>query len=129
MRAVLALASAAFVLVVPAPTPGTWQGVAGASRHALELKEGRLSGEGFDFLMKELEPTQFVVLGEEHNTAEIPPFTAALFSALHDRLGYQYVALEQDPLMMERASTKPARGDRGVLERIAREHPYAYTFV
>ncbi len=131
MKTVLTLAAAALSIAGPAPAPtqATWQAVASSGRHRLELKDGRLSGEGFDFLMKALEGTEFVVLGEEHNAAEIPPFTAALFRALHDRLSYQYFAEEQDPLIMERASTPPSRGDRAALEGIARKHPYAYTFV
>jgi hypothetical protein len=113
----------------PAPTPDAWRAVAEAGRHPIELKDGQLSGEGFEFLMKALAGTQFVVLGEEHNTAEIPPFTAALFRALHERFGYRYFAEEQDPLVMERASAPPLRGDRAALEDLARAHPYAFTFV
>lgn len=125
--AVLALAAA--TAASPSPTPGTWQAVAAASRHALQLEDGRLKGDGLDFLMKELSGTQFVVLGEEHNTAEIPKVTVALFRTLHERFGYQYFAEEQDPLVMERASAPPARGSLAALEDIARKHPYAYTFI
>src|SRR5712692_5330284 len=126
MESLAFLMLAALLASAPAPTPGIWQAVASASRHPLELKDGRLPGEGFDFLMKELETSQLVVLGEEHNTAEIPPFTAALFRALHDRLGYQYFAEEQDPLIMERASTKPARGNKAALEELAEKYRYAF---
>ena len=60
--------------------------------------EGRLSGPGADFILKKTKNAQFVNLGEEHNAKDIPVFTTALFTLLQKQYGFEFLALEQDPL-------------------------------
>jgi hypothetical protein len=109
--------------------PAGWRDVVNANRHPVTFRDGRLEGPGFELLMREMPGTQFVTLGEAHNVAEIPPFLGALFRVLHDRFGFQYVALEQDPLMMERVSGDLARGDDQAIRALAVRYPYGFTFI
>jgi len=98
------------------------------NRYVVSVIDGRLSGPGKDFLMQASAHSQFFALGEEHNVKEVPEFTSMLFQALHDAYGYNYLALEQDPLMMSVVSRPPVRGDRAAALDLARKYPNGYTF-
>src|SRR4051812_6213039 len=67
-----------------------------ANSYPLTVSNGNLAGGGMDFLMKAAGDAQFFVIGEEHVVKEVPEITTMLFSALHNRYGYNYLALEQD---------------------------------
>jgi hypothetical protein len=88
----------------------------------------RLSGPGADKLLQAAAESQFLIVIEPHNDHATPKVTSALFRTLHERHGFNYVAIEQDPFGMEAAS---AAGRRGRIDRIAehaRAYPYSYTF-
>ena len=61
--------------------------------HAIRLQDGALAGPGADWLARESADAQFVLIGEEHNIAQIPPFTTALFELLQARHGFEYFAI------------------------------------
>lgn len=84
------------------------------------------SGPGFDFLMEAAADAQFVVVGESHNVKEIPQFTAQLFRALHDRFGFDYLALEDGPFVAELYSD--IRGDREASFALANRYVNALQF-
>lgn len=98
------------------------------NRYVLTMKDGVLSGPGAEFLLKAAAQTQFFAIGEEHNVAEIPQFTTALFRALHERHGYNYLALEQDPVTCRSISQRPARGSLDAVSEWARRYPNGFTF-
>src|SRR5215471_16139897 len=98
------------------------------NRYVVTVAEGKLAGPGKDFLMQVSLRSQFFAVGEEHNVMEVPEFASMLFLALHDAYGYNYLALEQDPLMMNTVGSPPARGDREVAFALARKYPNGYTF-
>jgi hypothetical protein len=58
-----------------------------------EIEKGNPSGEGYDILRKEIESTQFVILGEEHFSAKVSEFTNAIVPTLAKN-EYKYFAAE-----------------------------------
>lgn len=96
--------------------------------YEIQLQSGDLAGAGQVFLLRAMHGAQFVALGEEHNNVDIPPFTAALFRRLQQSEGFQYLALEQDPLMMQRLSEPPIRGMRAAITSLARRYLMGFTF-
>jgi hypothetical protein len=55
------------------------------------------TGPGWDFLVDAASASRFVMVGESHYVREIPLFTSRLFEALHERAGFNYLALEDGP--------------------------------
>jgi erythromycin esterase-like protein len=96
--------------------------------HSITLSNGLLSGPGADLLMRAAGGAQFFVIGEQHNAKEIPEFTSALFCHLSRTQGFRYLALEQDPVAVARASAAPLRGRLDEIARYARRYPAAFTF-
>jgi hypothetical protein len=127
------------VLMLQTPTPSAAaDSVRGAqlldsliTAHALtiEWSDGRLGGPGMQWLIAETADAQFVCLGEEHNTQEIPELTTALFRSLQSTHDFRFVALEQDPVSMRLASRAPLRGRRDSLFATSRRDPHRYTFI
>ena len=96
--------------------------------YPLTLKDGKLGGPGAKLLLDSAAGAQFVALGEEHFNFYIPDITTALFAALHDRYGFQYLMTEQDPVMMETYSRPPVRGDLDKINALAQQYPMGVTF-
>ena len=83
-----------------------------ANSYELTVADGKLSGAGFDFLMEASSNAQFFALGEPHNAKQVPEITSMLFKALHERRGFNYLALEQDPVVTQMVSIKSVVGKR-----------------
>jgi len=96
--------------------------------YTLSLQDGKLSGPGMDFLAQRTEKAQFVLFGEEHFVKEFPEFLTALFTYLHAQHGFNYLALESDPVSAEAASRPPLRGNLEAIGRYAARYPNAFTF-
>lgn len=58
-----------------------------------DIKDGKFTGNGADFLKKEIAKNQYFLLGEYHDSYRISEFTKALIPILHDE-GYRYFGLE-----------------------------------
>jgi hypothetical protein len=99
-----------------------------AHRYEIGLSGGRLTGRGAPWLLDALAGVQFVVLGESHNEAEIPHFTAALYEALRERSGMRYVAFENGPTAMEGIAAAAASGGRDSADAWAARYPNALQF-
>lgn len=99
-----------------------------AHRQPLTFGTAAMAGPGWEFLLAEAAAAQFVMVGESHNLREIPLFTARLFEALHDRAGYEYLALENGPYAMRQLSADGVRGDAAAVETLARRYPNALQF-
>jgi len=107
------------------------QAIAEALRkHSLtfRMEDGVLRGPGADFLEKESGKAQFVLFGEEHYVKEFPLFLSALFSILHREDGFNYLAVESDPISAHLTSNAPLRGDLKAIGAYAAEYPNAFTF-
>jgi hypothetical protein len=61
-----------------------------------EIKNGQLTGAGAEMLRKKFAQSQFVLLGERHNIAQISEFTEAVLAPLSSA-GYEYFAVEVGP--------------------------------
>ena len=96
--------------------------------YPIALENGELKGPGATLILDSAADTQFVALGEEHYNFYIPDITTALFAALHERYGYQFLMTEQDPVMMELVSRPPVRGDQQKINALATEYPMGVTF-
>lgn len=77
------------------------------SRHTARLENGRLTGEGAQFLRALGEQSQFVLIGEEHGNAGIAQFAEAYWRDLNE-VGFNYGAMEIDPWAAE-ALTREVR--------------------
>lgn len=84
-----------------------------ANSHEITLSNGALSGDGAEFLIKASERSQFFAIGEPHDTKEVPEITSLLFKLLKARHRFNYLALEQDPVMMQMLSRSPMSGNQG----------------
>jgi hypothetical protein len=100
----------------------------GSVAYQFSIENGRLSGPGALFLERQGRENQFVLLGEPHNSRQVPQFTAALFLTLAQSAGYQYLALETDPLFAQEASAAPLRGSIDAMTEWIRNYPAAVTF-
>lgn len=98
------------------------------NRYILKIENGKLAGSGTGFLTQTAGNCQFIVLGEEHNTYEIPIFTTALFSLLQQTNGFQYLALEQDPVRSRIISQQGYRGNRDSAFSLIKQFPFSYSF-
>jgi hypothetical protein len=99
-----------------------------AHRYTIALEDGQLTGAGASWLLGALDGTQFVVIGESHNEAEIPAFTAALYDALRASSGYRYLAMENGPTAMEGIGRAAAGGGRDSADAWARRYVNALQF-
>ncbi len=77
------------------------------SRRTMRLENGRLTGEGAEFLRALGAQSQFVLIGEEHGNAGIAEFAEAYWCDLN-AVGFNYGAVEIDPWVAE-AFTREVR--------------------
>lgn len=99
-----------------------------AATFPFSIENGRPSLAGGERLVAEARDVQFVMVAEEHNDLQTPALVVALFRALQEAHGFDYLALEQDPLGMEMMSREPRRGDLTRLGQWARSYPRQVTF-
>ena len=114
------------------------QGVAGeegllaetlaANRYLLQIEDGTLAGPGRDFLVTATQDAQFVAYAEPHNVKEVPEYFAALLRLLHSDHGFQYVALETGPFILELAGSEPARTSLSGLRSLYARYPSSFHF-
>ncbi|MGE0045026.1 MAG: hypothetical protein AB7J28_13640 [Hyphomonadaceae bacterium] len=120
MRAFLAAASMTAVLLgspacaqslaptPPPPAPANAQprdllpALIEHSRHVARIENGRLVGEGADFLRGLGARSHAVMIGEDHGNSGIAHFSEALWRDLADA-GFNYAAIETDPWVAEAA--------------------------
>lgn len=92
--------------------PAALQAVA----HPLALVDGRLTGPGARWLGTAAARAQFLFIGEEHDTREIPTLLAALWPDLV-AAGYGHVALEMGGWLAGQIDRVVRLGDREALTR------------
>jgi hypothetical protein len=69
-----------------------------AHRYGLTVQDGDMSGPGATVLEKDLAEAQFVAIGEEHGTREVPQFVWASCRAMA-KTGLDAMAIEAGPLV------------------------------
>lgn len=95
---------------------------------SIALADGKLHGSGMEFIARKTQNAQFVLFGEEHYVKEFPQFLSALFSFLHEKDGFNYLAVESDPVSAHMASIPPLRANLDAIGRYAARFPNAFTF-
>jgi hypothetical protein len=80
----------------PPPSPSPADRIA-TLRYSLSLSDGKLGGSGAAVLQQATRGAHFVMVGEDHGTAEIPRFCDALFASLVP-FGFRTAAVETGPL-------------------------------
>jgi hypothetical protein len=90
------------------------------------MSDGRPTGAGWDFLVREASSARVTLIGEEHGVAETAQLSAALFTVLRGA-GYSRVAVELSPIIAQDVETTARRaGLRGVVDFLAA--PGTFTF-
>jgi hypothetical protein len=120
--AVWMCAGAAFAAEpTPAELKAKFQETIAASRLSIEVKGGRLSGPGAEFLKARAAAAQFFLIGEEHGVATIADTMRALFADLHDA-GYGHFAIEADAYMTDKLEKVLRKGGtKGLAKFISAE--------
>ncbi|HMQ08667.1 MAG TPA: hypothetical protein PKC30_15310 [Saprospiraceae bacterium] len=71
------------------------------SSYSTQMQDGRLEGEGADFLKALARESQFVLVGEEHGHSGTAKFTTALWHLLHETADFEFAAFEIDRWVAE----------------------------
>jgi hypothetical protein len=124
----IALAIVFFGSIVLADEQAELNSLLNDNTYPISLEGLSLSGPGAELIQGLSQGTQFVALGEEHYNFHIPGIATAIFKDLQERHGYRYFMVEQDPVMMEMFSRRPARGDLDAINTLARTYPMGVTF-
>lgn len=100
------------------------------SRHTYDItsKDGQLGGLGFDFLLREAKGARFFAVAEPHNTEQVPEFTTLFFRAARDLAGFDHVALEQEPVVLQRLGSAAREGGFDALVEVAKRYAPALHF-
>ncbi|HJP86343.1 MAG TPA: hypothetical protein VJ852_10160 [Gemmatimonadaceae bacterium] len=115
----------------PPPTPPPQldlDSIVKAHSYQLRNSSGKINDEGWAFMMHEIGDAQIVAIAEEHNVQEIPHFLTMLFARLHNELGFNYLADEQDPYALRLISSLARRVSEDSIKSLARRWPTALTF-
>jgi hypothetical protein len=107
---------------------GVLDSLIAAHRRPVALEGERLVGDGARWLLEQTRDAQFVMIGESHNVAEIPRFTAALLDTLHALSGFGYLALENGPVAMRMIGAAAASGGGEAAFAFGRQYVNALQF-
>jgi hypothetical protein len=80
------------------------------NRYGLSVRDGQLSGGGTPVLQSAIEQSRFVLLGEEHGTAQTPELQAAVCRAAAP-VGFHTLAVEEGPLLAAELEAMARRPD------------------
>ncbi len=81
-----------------------------ANRYSLTVLGGGMAGPGAAFLKQEISEAQFVAIGEEHGTRQVPQFVWAACRAMAPD-GLDAMAIEAGPLVTAQLERWTAHGD------------------
>jgi hypothetical protein len=112
----------------PARQPGIRDGLRQA-RFALHLENGVLSGPGAAVLESAIHDAQYVLIGEDHVTREIPQFAAAVCDIMAPQ-GLSTMAVETGPQAAEFVSSSFGKPDRLTqMKELLRKYPDSIAFL
>lgn len=97
-------------------------------QYAMSLKGDRVGGPAVEFIVAQTHGAQFVGFAEPHNLSEVPRLFTGIFRELHAAHGFNYVALETGPLIAERMSEPPVRGDLEAMRELYFRFPRSFHF-
>ncbi len=93
-----------------------FQRVLNSNSYSLTLREGKLSGTGFKWLIDQGKDSQFFLIGERHGTSETVQVATELYRALLPHQ-YHYFAFEFSPLAAMKVGEIVSSGKYEALER------------
>lgn len=94
------------------------------NKYIIEQDGNEFSGPGIDYILQQAKDVQFLGLAENHNTMQVPIFTSYLFKQLHNQHDFNYLALEQDPIMMKLLSSRKYNA-----VEMAKKYNHGFTFI
>ena len=98
------------------------------SRSQLTIEGVRMTGTGGDLLRSALTDAQYVLIGEDHATAQIPAFTSAVCAILGPQ-GFHTMAVEAGPMAASIVQQGIGRDDRRELISVSeRKYPDSIAF-
>ena len=99
-----------------------------ANRYQLTVQDGEMIGPGAPFLEKELSEAQFVAIGEEHGTREVPQFVWATCRAMAQN-SLDAMAIESGPLVTAQLQQWTAKnGSSTGLVEFEKQYPDSIAF-
>lgn len=111
----------------PADAQAVLDSLLAGNVHPLRVETGgRLSGPGAAWLERAAKGAHFVAVGENHNTRAIPELTVGLFRMLHEREGFDYLALEEGPVIGRLLSRAVRGGQADGAFRLGLRYPSAF---
>ena len=120
---------AAFARVAGAQQAATLQDALAAAQYALTIGPAGFAGSGADVLTKALDGAQFVAIGEDHLTREIPMFASAVCDEMAPH-GLNALALEDSPQAAHFVEANVGKEDRIVrMAALQRRFPDSIAFL
>jgi hypothetical protein len=107
----------------PPQRPAALTAAVQGATYPFTLAGGDIRGPGADFLLRRTAKAQFVMLGEHHFDRDTPIFAGALFKKLDSLHGFQYLAVENDPIAMETVGSREYRGRLDRIVSLAKRYP------
>jgi len=109
--------------------PTLESGIASAS-YALAIEDGKLAGPGAPILEEAIARADFVLLGEDHLTREIPRFAAAVCDAMGASGGLSAMAFEASPAVANFVQESLGSPDRlGKMTDLQKRYPDSAAFL
>jgi len=96
----------------------------------LSIEDGRISGAGAPILQTAIAQADFMLLGEDHLTHEIPRFAAAVCDAMGSSGGFSAMAFESSPAAADFVQESLSGSDRiGKMEDLQKRYPDSVAFL
>jgi len=112
------------------PSKPTLESSLASAAYVLSIEDEKIAGAGALILEGAIAQADFVLLGEDHLTREIPRFAAAVCDAMGRSGGFSAMAFESSPAVADFVQGSLAKPDR--LERMAdlqKRYPFSAAFL
>src|SRR5271163_2761853 len=111
------------------PQPSAFEQKLGEVRYDLRLENGRFVGNAAPVLESAIANAQYVLVGEDHITREIPQFTAAVCDIMAPQ-GLSAMAVEVGPVVAEFVSSSFGKPDRlARMAALTQQYPDSVAFL
>lgn len=95
---------------------------------SLKIESGKLVGTDIEKFKNLLVETQFVSIAEEHEVREVNLFSTALFDLLSKQFNYNYLALEQGPILCDQLNKRKKENVSNSVKSYALNYKRAFHF-
>jgi hypothetical protein len=109
---VIVLAAPALAAALYAQAKPTLESSLAGAEYALSIEDGRIAGPGAPVVQTAIAQADFVLLGEDHLSREIPRFAAAVCDAMGASGGLSAMAFESSPAVANFVQESLAGSDR-----------------